>query len=271
MSEKLEIPGLPVSSPPVFDEKSVRERLTNAKLINSTTPSNIPVIDSPNAVADPLTGVTAEILTPEADSKTSKYIKDVKFEGGTGDVEEPADKDNKHFKVLKTKLKEIETTLEAEKQSKAQIEAEKAKIVEEYTAKETKYQEDIRKAQEEAETNRKYREIYALEDSDEYKNTYVKPAADILGTLYQYANDYGASEGLIDDILNANNLADQNKLLASKFDNQAIMQLSPLIQKFRQVMTAQRSSRRNNRPICYSICLEESTLSTNNELLSHFE
>lgn len=241
MSDKLEIPGLPVFDPPRFDEQSVRDNMIRANLIarpdadvppTTPQPSTSPVTD----VVDPLTGEAAQVKLPE----TSSLVKDVKYEGEIPEQGDP--KESKHFKTLKTKLKTVEEQLEARAAEIAAKDAEVARIVAENVEKERQYQEDLKKAREDAETNKKYREIYSLEDSTEYQTKYVKPAADILGTLYQYAEDYGGSQGLIDDILNSSSIATQNRLLATKFDSNAIMQITPLIQKFRAIIAEKREA-----------------------------
>jgi len=205
---------MPTPNTNVFDEASVRARLTAAKLLptNETNPPvETPGTETPNSVpGDSTAPVSAE-----------------------GDIDDPKER---NFKPLKLKIKTLETELETTKAEKQALADEKERIRQEAEQKAEKALEEAQAAKKEAETNAVYREVFELEESPEYKQRFIEPAARILGQLHKFAADYGVSESLIEAVLRAENISEQNKLLSTKFDSLAIQQMSPLINSFRDTM-----------------------------------
>lgn len=142
--------------------------------------------------------------------------------------EEPADSDipegAQHFKKLRLKVKETESTLKAVQAEKEQLAQQVEKYVKGEVIPEVLQQKEARIAELEH-----YEQLHNLKGSAAYKEKVAKPLEAKQARLKAIADDYGIPEGTLTEALNFEKESELNGFLANHFDGVGALEVKQLV------------------------------------------
>lgn len=142
--------------------------------------------------------------------------------------EEPADSDvpegAQHFKKLRLKVKETESTLKAVLAEKEDLKSQVEKYAKGEVIPEVLQQKEARIAELEH-----YEQLHNLKGSAAYKEKVAKPLEAKQARLKAIAEDYGIPEGTLTEALNFEKESELNGFLANHFDGVGAIEVKQLV------------------------------------------